>query len=277
MRALESVFAQTFVDYEIVVVDDGQEAHALRVAEGLNDLRIRVVRHTPGRQGGSAARNTGIREAKAPLIAFLDDDDMWVPEKLTLQVAAMEAAPDAGFCVTGALVESEHERHVNHVEDGMHDFSTIALIRLNGFLTTSLMIRRDVFDSVGFFDEAFPSHQEAELMIRVAGAFSGVGIDQPLVRMNMFAHEHIGGSLERRIKGRLLLLEKHAARFHDRPDLHARHHFTLGLWYRDSGRHVESKAAFLRAWELKKDVRYLVHATLQPLLAMLSGRQTTAP
>lgn len=277
-RALDSVAQQTFEDYEVVVVDDGREPHAADVVARRKDDRIRVCRHTPGRQGGSAARNTGIKNSSAQLIAFLDDDDAWVPEKLALQVAAMEKAPkEVGFCVTGALVESEEGAHINRVEEGVHDFSSIALIRLNGFLTTSLMMRRAVFDQVGYFDEAFPSHQEAELMIRVSERFLGVGINQPLVRMNMFAHEHIGGSLERRIAGRLLLLAKHEARFRDRPDLLARHHFTLGIWYRDSGQLGLARKEFFLAWGLKKHPRYLAHGLLLLVRTALSGRRTAAP
>lgn len=277
MRALTSVLAQTFTDFEVVVVDDGQEPVAERVLAALGDGRIRSVRHSPGRQGGSKARNTGIREARAELVAFLDDDDVWEADKLERQIRAMEGAgATVGFCVTGALVESEREQHVNHVEEGVHDFSTIALIRLNGFLTSSLMVRREVFETVGYFDEAFPSHQEAELMIRVTREYKGAGIDAPLVRMNMFEHEHIGGSLARRIAGRILLLEKHAQRFIDRPDLLARHHFTLGLWYRDSAQYKEARQSFLMAWALHKRLRYLAHASLQPVLAMLSGKQTRA-
>ena len=159
-RALDSVRAQTFEDYEVIVVDDGRVAHAERIVQVQGDTRVRAVRHETPRRGGSASRNTGIREARADLIAFLDDDDEWMPEKLALQIAALDAAaPDVGFCVTGASVQSEEGEHCNEVEQGEHDFSTIALIRLNGFLTSSLTIRREVFENVGLFDESFPSHQ----------------------------------------------------------------------------------------------------------------------
>lgn len=276
-RALDSIRAQSFADFEVIVVDDGETPEAEQVVASLQDMRIRTVRHAPGRQGGSKARNTGIKEAGTDLIAFLDDDDTWEAGKLEQQVAAMSSVgADVGFCVTGALVESEREQHVNHVEEGVQDFSTIALIRLNGFLTSSLMVRREVFETAGYFDEAFPSHQEAELMIRISRIYKGVGIDAPLVRMNMFEHEHIGGSLTRRIAGRLLLLQKHNDRFTDRPDLLARHHFTLGLWYRDSGQYLEARASFLRAWALHKRVRYLLHASLQPVLARFSDKQKEA-
>lgn len=265
-RALDSVRAQTFEDYEVIVVDDGREAHAERIVQALGDKRVRAIRHETPRRGGSASRNTGIREARADLIAFLDDDDEWMPEKLALQVAALDAAaPLVGFSVTGACVQSEEGEHRNEVEEGEYDFSRIALIRLNGFLTTSLVIRRDVFENVGSFDESFPSHQEAELMIRITRQYRGYGINKPLVRMNMFAHEHIGGDLSRRIQGRLLLLEKHGALFKEHPQLLARHYFTLGIWYRNSGNLLEARAAFRMAWVQSRNVRYLGHYVIQSL------------
>src|SRR5699024_5570587 len=96
-RAIDSVLRQTFPAWELLVVDDnppGSEARVVteRFMEDFRwEARIRYLQH-PTNLGGGAARNTGIRAAKGPYVAFLDDDDEWLPEKLALQLERIAAA-----------------------------------------------------------------------------------------------------------------------------------------------------------------------------------------
>src|SRR5262245_28149594 len=88
-RAIASVLAQTFQDFEIVVVDDGSTDGTAESVDTLSDRRIRVIRHEQT-LGGGAARNTGIRASRAPFVAFLDSDDEWVPTKLEKQLGVFD-------------------------------------------------------------------------------------------------------------------------------------------------------------------------------------------
>lgn len=99
-RALESVFAQSFTDYEIVAVNDGSTDETASVLAGYGD-RIRVV--TQSNRGLPGARNAGIRVASGEYFAFLDDDDEWMPEKLARSVAMLDQDPDCALAYTGAL------------------------------------------------------------------------------------------------------------------------------------------------------------------------------
>lgn len=112
--AIDSVRAQTFGDWEIVVVDDcSPEDVGAALGAGTNDPRVRLVRHdTNG--GPSAARNTGVAQARGRFVAFLDADDSWYPEKLARQVAAVMARPhpERVFCVTRTIVNLADERHI---------------------------------------------------------------------------------------------------------------------------------------------------------------------
>ena len=114
-RAVDSVCDQTMRDWELVIVDDGSSDDiAGALAPYRNDERIRLVQHACNR-GEPAARNTGIQAARGRFIAFLDSDDVWLPEKLARQTEAVMAAPDPDlvFCVTQTIVIlSEHRRIV---------------------------------------------------------------------------------------------------------------------------------------------------------------------
>jgi glycosyltransferase involved in cell wall biosynthesis len=89
LRAVKSVLAQTWTRFEVLVIDDGSRSDQIFPSELVDDERVRMVRH-PVNLGVSAARNTGVKECRFPLIAFLDSDDRWLPEKLSNQIAVYE-------------------------------------------------------------------------------------------------------------------------------------------------------------------------------------------
>ncbi len=88
-RAIKSVLNQTYQDFEIIVVDDCSEDNTEEIVKSFNDSRIRYIKHKKNK-GGSAARNTGIKRARGKYIAFLDDDDEWLPSKLEKQIMLFE-------------------------------------------------------------------------------------------------------------------------------------------------------------------------------------------
>lgn len=262
-RAIHSVLHQTYQPNEIIIIDDGAQRSAKETVEKVNDPRIVYMKNVPPMRGGSASRNIGIRASRGTHIAFLDDDDTWLPEKLEKQVLALErASKRVGFCVTAVENMSDSRVWVNPlVVSGEGNFHEITLVRHKGFLTSALVVRRDVFDDVGFFDEDLPSHQEAELMIRITEKYFGYAINEPLVRMDMFSgREHIGGNVERRILGKELLLKKHKAKYFARPDVHAKLLFWLALWCRDGGYPEKACAYVWKAFRISPSVRYAVHA-----------------
>jgi glycosyltransferase involved in cell wall biosynthesis len=259
-RALLSVLVQTFQDFEIIVVDDGDKESAESMVLGFSDNRIYYIKNNPSKQGGGATRNRGIKEARGEFTAFLDDDDEWIPQKLNVQMAQFASVgSDVAFCFSALTnVYPDHEEPTV-VEDGIRDFSEIALARFNGFLTSTLVIRKSALDEVGGFDETLPSHQEPELIIRITRRYKGVGINEPLVRMNMTPREHIGGSVARRIQGREMLIAKHVALYKERPKLLAKHYFQIGLWYRDVTEYAKARIYFLKSFSISGNIRYLAH------------------
>lgn len=258
-RAICSVLAQTYQDFEIIVVDDGMKEHAKNVVATFGDARIRYLKNETS-LGGGGARNRGIKDAHAPFIAFLDDDDEWLPEKLAVQMEQFaNTNAQVGFCFTGARIETDEGAEVTRTKEGVNDLRKVALLRFKGFLTTTLVVKRAVFDDVGLFDESLPSHQEAELILRITRKYKGLGINRPLVVMNMHSHEHIGGDLSRRIRGKELVLTKHTALYAKYPRMLAKQYFWLALWCRDLGDKKKAKDYFWKAFYLSMNPRYFAH------------------
>lgn len=109
-RAVRSVLAQTFTDFELVIVDDGGTDDSIMLCEQIQDTRIRIVGQR--NRGLAGARNTGIATARGEFIALLDSDDMWMPDKLERHVAHLLANPEVGVSYAGAVLIDERDRPV---------------------------------------------------------------------------------------------------------------------------------------------------------------------
>ena len=177
-RALGSVFAQTFTDYEIVVVNDGSTDDTASVLAVYGD-RIHVV--SQSNRGLSAARNTGVRASSGDLIAFIDDDDLWMPEKLARCVAILDQDPNCVLAYTGAVrvdLTGTPMPNQNANTEGV-DSPTMAqmLARPWNVVPCQFVVRREVFERCGGFDERFVSTCEDLyflLLAREHGYFRGV-------------------------------------------------------------------------------------------------------
>lgn len=181
-RAIDSVLAQGLRDVELIVVDDGSSDGTPQVLARYGNA-IRVLRQ-PNR-GLAAARNAGIRAARAPLVAFLDADDWWLPGKLQQQVALMRAQPALGFCSTAARVEDPAGRLLNLWSAPrwsgsflVHLFGETAAVAGSG---SAVLARRALLEEVGGFDETLRSLEDTDLWMRLAARAAYACLDEPLV------------------------------------------------------------------------------------------------
>src|SRR6202048_681176 len=114
LRAVKSVLTQTWKNFEVVVIDDGSRSDQILPVEIIDDRRFRLIRH-PANLGVSAARNTGVKESRYPLVAFLDSDDYWLPDKLASQMLAYEkCARKARFLLYSSYYREQDERQIIH-------------------------------------------------------------------------------------------------------------------------------------------------------------------
>jgi glycosyltransferase involved in cell wall biosynthesis len=184
-RAIGSVLEQKFRDFELIVVDDGSTDESARVAESFDDERIRLIRLDRNR-GGNAARNEGIRAASAPLIAFLDSDDRYLPNKLAWVAAEFDRRPELDLLVDSFVkVQPPGSRHAevmrrNWVTDDRELFRMALFTRRLWKATPAITVRREVALKAGLFDETLPRLQDFDFLIRVSEFANCASTDEVL-------------------------------------------------------------------------------------------------
>lgn len=186
-KAVESVLSQRPPPLEVVVVDDGSEDGSGHAAERL-DPSVRVIRQS--HQGRSVARNTGIAAAVGDLVAFLDSDDLWLPDKLARQLEMLERSSDpvavTGYArfvtATGAVNRRLTERQRELMDLTKANRFGLADVALRpAMFPSSLLMPRSVLETTGGFDPAMEPLEDWDLMIRIARIRGFVGVPWPPV------------------------------------------------------------------------------------------------
>ncbi len=151
--AVHSVLAQTYKDFEIIIVDDESPDRSIEICQNIQDARIKIV-HQKNR-GLAGARNTGIRNAKGDYLAFLDSDDLWAPEKLEQHVQHLDASPKVGLSFSrSAFIDAQGESLGIYQMPKLTDISVGHLLCRNPIGNGSApVIRREVLDAIAFSDE----------------------------------------------------------------------------------------------------------------------------
>ncbi len=181
-ETLSSLLAQTFTDFEALVIDDGSSDRTTEVAGGTGDPRVRVVSIPNG--GVARARNHAISEAQGGLIAFLDSDDLWEPRKLELQVAAFERRPEAGWCVTGGVRVDERSKEIGPLPLLAPDdvCRTLLLHSMTVGHLSSGVVRKALLDQVGGFDPRFSQCADWDLWLRLSVTAPVAVVEDRLLR-----------------------------------------------------------------------------------------------
>lgn len=176
---VESVLAQSYSDYELIVVDDGSEDRSVERLAPYRD-RLRLIRQK--QRGPSAARNNGMRHARGQWLTFLDSDDLWLPQKLAVQMDFIQRNPDSRICYTeeiwyrGGRRVNPGKRHRKYSGWIYRKMLPLCLIS-----PSSVMLHRSVLDRVGPFDEDLPACEDYDLWLRIAVFYPIALIDEPLI------------------------------------------------------------------------------------------------
>jgi glycosyltransferase involved in cell wall biosynthesis len=178
-EAIESVLAQDYNNFELIVVDDGSTDHTFEILKQYGE-DLGLIRQE--NRGVSAARNAGIHQASGHFIAFLDSDDLWLPKKLSHQIAFFNSNPDALICQTEEIWMRNHVR-VNPKKrhkkpSGMIFEPSLSLCLVS---PSAVMIKRTLFDYIGLFDETLPACEDYDLWLRISCRYPVHLIDTPLI------------------------------------------------------------------------------------------------
>lgn len=179
-ETLQSVFAQTYQNFEIIIVDDESPDRSIEICESYEDPRIRII-HQKNR-GLAGARNTGIRHSKGKYIAFLDSDDLWLPEKLESHVKHLESSPEVGvsFCRSAFIDDNSKPLDIYQIPK-LTDITPHYIFCRNPISNGSVpVIRSEVLEAIKFqddiqgqlednyFDEHFHQSEDIECWVRIA-------------------------------------------------------------------------------------------------------------
>jgi glycosyltransferase involved in cell wall biosynthesis len=248
--AIESVLGQTFKDFELLVVDDGSRDATEEVVKSFQDPRLRFFQHAEAK-GGSAARNTGIRNSRGEYLAFLDDDDAWYPDKLRLQVELMDRSEArvgviyAGYDKFDSATGRVGKRRLPKLRGNLREALLVAN-PLTG--TSSVLIRRECFEVAGPFDETLTAFQDFDLWLRIAAHYEFDFIPEALHRYTIHGVK-IWTNLDALSAGVERILEKHGEYAPVRRRF-AQHCVMLGQRHCVAGNAAKGRRALRRAFGL---------------------------
>ena len=171
-ETLDSVCVQTFNDYEVIVINDGSPDTA-QLERALRPYRD-VITYLKKPNGGlSSARNFGIRASRGRYVALLDSDDVWEPDYLETQVAALDADPAIAVSYANALIfgdSADAGRDYMSVFPSEGEVTLQSLVNLECNVLVSALVRREMFDRVGLFDESLRTNEDFDRWLRIAHA-----------------------------------------------------------------------------------------------------------
>lgn len=231
VRAVNSVLAQTFTDLEVLVVDDGSTDGTEAAVRAIKDPRVRYERKGPP-HSAAAARNHGAKIAWAPLLAFNDSGDDWLPEKLAVQMAAMDGLPESVAMVYSSLIRV----HVNGQEQRINSPVFVAgepgrrrralALGVNGIYPQTMVIRTSAFRALGGFDQRFRCWEDLEFFIRLAEEWDLHFVPGHFTKLYDDARG-VSRNFDAMFTAHRFILHKHAAALGDDPALLTPHYRSI--------------------------------------------------
>ncbi|MCC7290243.1 glycosyltransferase family 2 protein [bacterium] len=243
LRAVNSVLSQTYTEIEVIVVDDLSTDGTWKLLEEIQDSRVKVLR-VDKKVSASYVRNRGINNAKGKFVAFLDDDDEWMSEKVEKQLKFLQTNSDYGtvLCNFGYVYPGGTEQVYSvQSKDYVKD---ILLMEKKFAAGSSMFVRKDLLMHLGMFDDRFQGQQDLEMLIRL-GQASKIGfIPEKLLRINGSSGRVIV-NVDRLISVKEMFLNKFKDVIEQYPKsvrnkVYARHWLQVARMYAVNGQNQES-------------------------------------
>lgn len=181
-NCIKSISSQSYTNIEIIIIDDGSSDLTKSAVEKMEDRRIKYIRNQSN-LGASASRNKGIRNAKGKYIAFCDDDDQFTKNKILAQTKFMEKHSNYALTYTNAFIRDGDKKYLFSDKLTQNTFSKL-LLENSQILTPTVMIRANILNESGLFDEKLNVCEDYDLWLRIASKNTYNFIDKPLSIIN---------------------------------------------------------------------------------------------
>nr|MDO8044211.1 glycosyltransferase [Candidatus Baldrarchaeota archaeon] len=270
-EAIESVLNQTFEDFELIVVDDGSTDNSREIVTSyMDDKRVHYIYQK--NRGFSAAVNRGLKESKGDLVGFICQDDLWLPDKLKLQVKYLSKHKDVGLVHTSCFDIDSQGRTIRIRNIEMPVVSSkeefIEKLFLRNFIAfPTVLVKRQCFDQVGFFDEHMVGFSDHDMWLRMAGKFNIGHLSRPLVKKREHEFQLSKVRYIAVLRDEFLLVKKAINRYpflkRAVPRKLASLYYAWGMTLMQKGKIEEAKQKLFKAiryqpWKLKTIMAYAV-------------------
>ena len=270
-ETIESVLSQTYKNIEIIIVDDNDPSDKDRketekLIKQYKDNNIVYIKHEKN-MGAPAARNTGLKSAKGEFVAFLDDDDLWLPQKIEKQIKKFSSFTDdygIVYCGYDYIINNKviPKRNRYNIEG---DFKRESL-QYCPFGSPTPLIRKKYLNMIGGFDERFSSLEDWDLWIRLAQVCKCSFIPEVLALYRVHGSQ-ISTDINKTIKGREMILKKHITKIKEYPEALYWHYRRLGSLYsyaNDTNKAYEYFIKALKTIHFSKDIYIHLLLLLMP-------------
>jgi len=256
-RAIRSLIGQSYQDFEIIVVDGCSTDNTEEVVKSFDNGRVNYIKQSANR-GISDARNAGIRLSKGDYIAFLDDDDEWLPNKLEMQVDLLDRLPDDyGVVYCGCRTEQDGKTVAEYLPTYRGDVFN-QMLRRSFIGTSTILIRASCFEVSGIFDENLPTCEDWDLWIRLAKKYKFDYISDILVVYHIHGDQVTFNQLKFIIGVRGVLHKYHEDFSRNQNTLSEQYRY-LGVLYYLTGDRAEGTRFMFRSMKLNPIQNGIVH------------------
>jgi glycosyltransferase involved in cell wall biosynthesis len=249
-RSIESVLDQTYRDIEVLIVDDGSTDQTYdAVKPYFQHPQVRYLRHKKNK-GHQAARNTGIKNARGDYVAFLDSDDTWFPQKIELQIDALNKKGTDCVVLCGHVVEKDGLQTTPFQRE-YEGYVYPKMLARPGASMVTMLVPRDHLRQIGFLDEGILAQADWDTLISLSRLFKFTTVNQPCVRYNLNETDSVTNNMQAAVSGYRRVVEKNheeMLRVIGRRGL-AKHYMWIALFSDDAGDFFCCRTYMLRAFK----------------------------